>query len=408
MSVTIMHIADCHLDTPFIGRQEHRNLLRDSQRKAFVLAIDTAIARSVDAVLIAGDLVDGDNLSHITVKLIHEQLSRLLKAGIPVCYAHGNHDPSRILSIMDIPEGVEVFRDMNPRRITICDRNGNQILDVVGVGFGQKVERTEPLGYFPSRRSLPTVGLVHTMPKDLGGGNLGFAPTSFSEMQNLHYDYWALGHIHERATYDRNIHFPGVLCGRDFSECGSHGVSIVTLEYGRDPYIETIDLAPVHYESLHLNIHEQNTLDDIYEMGFETITEVSSHVPGSQVVIRLILDGETAGMEDITGPLGEENLEDISRRLCQHTGALEVYIKPGSIHRPIAIEEYEDKPHLLSQVLKTLREVQENPERMQEVLAIVREIGFYQAKDDETSMERIRQLLPGLDRELCEMMIKEK
>lgn len=69
------------------------------------------------------------------------------------------------------------------------------------MGFGQKVERVNPLDAFPARTALPTVGLVHTQPPELGGGGTGFAPAPLSQMQALSYDYWALGHIHKRGTY---------------------------------------------------------------------------------------------------------------------------------------------------------------------------------------------------------------
>jgi len=408
MTIKIMHMADLHLDTPFTGRPEHRALLRDSQRAAFVAAVDLALEQQVDAVLIAGDLVDGDNLAHGTVHLIEAQLARLVQENIPVCYAHGNHDPARVMPQLVLPQGVEVFTDMRPRRVTLCDRRGNPMMDVVGVGFGQKVERTEPLRDFPDRRSLPTVGLIHTLPPELGGGGTGFAPSSMQPMARMGYDYWALGHIHKREVFAHGrIHYPGVLCGRDFGECGGHGVTLVTLEEGREPHLEMVELAPIRYEELAIQLRYHTTLDEIYEQGFDAITALSAKAPGSRMVVRLTLSGDMEAAEELTGPLGEENLDELSRRLCKHTGALEVVMRLGVITRGIRVEDYVDRPHLLGQMLSVWERAMQDDALMNEILTHARTVGIYAGSDEETQMRRLRELLPGLDSRLCELMIKE-
>jgi DNA repair exonuclease SbcCD nuclease subunit len=56
-----LHIADVHLDTPFAGRSDDvRRRLREASREALRRALSCAIAERVHAVLMAGDLFDGE------------------------------------------------------------------------------------------------------------------------------------------------------------------------------------------------------------------------------------------------------------------------------------------------------------------------------------------------------------
>ena len=89
-----LHIADVHLETSFTGRSEEvRARLREASRQAFRNAVDLAIREDVHALLIAGDLFDGDRLSFQTERFLLEQVGRLNDQGISVVCATGNHDP---------------------------------------------------------------------------------------------------------------------------------------------------------------------------------------------------------------------------------------------------------------------------------------------------------------------------
>ena len=59
-----IHCADIHLDSPLLGLDLYEGApaddMRQATRRAFANVIDLAIERSVDFVLIAGDIFDGD------------------------------------------------------------------------------------------------------------------------------------------------------------------------------------------------------------------------------------------------------------------------------------------------------------------------------------------------------------
>ena len=67
----ILHMADCHLDTPFRGLPPRTAALRrQALRDGFRRALERGAREGVDAVLIAGDLFDNPYRAPSTVQLL--------------------------------------------------------------------------------------------------------------------------------------------------------------------------------------------------------------------------------------------------------------------------------------------------------------------------------------------------
>lgn len=96
-SVTFIHTADLHLGAPFSGLRSQSprwaDTLLTAIPTAFQRMIDTAIAKAVDFVIIAGDIFDSARPSYADFALFMEGLQQLESAGIPVYCCTGNHDP---------------------------------------------------------------------------------------------------------------------------------------------------------------------------------------------------------------------------------------------------------------------------------------------------------------------------
>ena len=101
-----LHLADVHLDTPFAGRSDGvRRRLQEASREALNRAVSCALAERVHAVLLAGDLFDGERLSFQTERFLLEELARLAEARRPVRVRYGKprsgpgrapHSPARL------------------------------------------------------------------------------------------------------------------------------------------------------------------------------------------------------------------------------------------------------------------------------------------------------------------------
>ena len=91
-----IHTADIHLDSPLRRLETYEGApaeeIRRSSRKAFENLIDLAVTESVDFVLIAGDLFDGDWKDYNTGLYFVGRMRRLKETGIDVYIISGNHD----------------------------------------------------------------------------------------------------------------------------------------------------------------------------------------------------------------------------------------------------------------------------------------------------------------------------
>jgi len=120
MAFRFVHTADIHLDSPLrslsLRNRELAELIGDSTRQALVAIVDLCLAEQVDALVIAGDLYDGEQTSMKTARFLAAQMQRLGQAGIAVYTIRGNHDAlSRITQELILPPTVKVYSG-RPRR----------------------------------------------------------------------------------------------------------------------------------------------------------------------------------------------------------------------------------------------------------------------------------------------------
>src|ERR1700710_2682944 len=114
MPYRFVHAADIHLDSPLrslaLRDPELAALIGNATRRAFVAIVNLCLEEQVDALLLAGDLYDGEQTSMKTARFLAEQLRRLDAAGIKVFIIRGNHDAlSKITKELVLPENVHLF-----------------------------------------------------------------------------------------------------------------------------------------------------------------------------------------------------------------------------------------------------------------------------------------------------------
>ena len=114
MAFRFVHTADVHLDSPLetlaLKDAEAASVVANATRQAFSNTIDLCVAEKVNALLIAGDLYDGELKSMKTAAFFTEEMRRLTDEGVRVFIIRGNHDAvSRITKHLVLPEQVHVF-----------------------------------------------------------------------------------------------------------------------------------------------------------------------------------------------------------------------------------------------------------------------------------------------------------
>ena len=219
-----VHAADIHLDSPLrslaLRNPGLAELIGNATRHAFIRIVDLCLEEQVDALLLAGDLYDGEQTSMKTARFLAEQLRRLDAAGIKVFIIRGNHDAlSKITKELVLPENVHLFGG-RADAVDIPRDRGERSIAIHGLSF-TKPQAPESLlaKYRPPVAGAINIGLMHTSldgspPHDV------YAPCSTAELLASGFRYWALGHIHKRSTAEGpcTVVMPGIPQGRDVGQ----------------------------------------------------------------------------------------------------------------------------------------------------------------------------------------------
>ena len=376
-----IHIADVHLDTAFAGRSERvRSRLRAAAREAFARGVDTAVSEEVHAVLIAGDFFDGARLSFGSERLLLRQLDVLAGAGIQVVYATGNHDPGTAQAVTDLawPGNVTVIGGADPVVVTILNRAGEPVGHVTGAGHATARETADlarVLQPHPDARlsrpdtRLPQVALLHTQVTSANGSELHqpYAPSSLDHLRGAGFDYWALGHVHQRQalSHDPPVHYPGNLQGRNPRETGAKGGLLVDLGDPGHPVVEFRELSRVRWERLALGeLEGARTLDALVELVVSTWEEARTADPGSDAT-EWIVAVDLVGPSPVWRQLRErEELEALEQECADCIGAMSVEIRAGRTHAVVPLEDHIDRQDALGASLRLCRRVAAGDDRL--------------------------------------------
>ena len=225
-----IHFADAHLDSPFRGLSflpsEEFNYIYQAADQSLKRIVDLALAEKVDLVLIAGDTFDSSQPSPRAQLFFAEQVKRLTDAQIQVVMIFGNHDhmkqedllvsPSPYFKLLGNSETVE-------QATFTTDAGFNY--DVIGFSYLNNHITEDKIPEFPAKGKNYTFGLMHAQEKSATASQNVYAPFTVDELQNLNYDYFALGHIHARNNLSSTpwIVYPGNIQGRHINEMGAKG-----------------------------------------------------------------------------------------------------------------------------------------------------------------------------------------
>ncbi|MGV8935545.1 MAG: metallophosphoesterase family protein [Allorhizobium sp.] len=297
MAFRFIHTADIHLDSPLrslsLRNAELAGLIGDATRQALTAIIDLCLEEQVDALVIAGDLYDGEQTSMKTARFLATQLERLHQADIPAYIIRGNHDAlSKITQELVLPPTVKVF---GARAETVTLQKGG--LDVVlhGLSFAEPhAPDSLLLKYKPPIEGAVNIGIMHT---SLAGapGHDAYAPCNVADLHTGGFDYWALGHIHQRNHHRgaRSVIMPGMPQGRDINEAGPKTVSLVTIADDRSITIEERRTSIAEFARVPVNISGAENWRAVIDT-IETALEAQRSLTASpELVARLMISGAT-------------------------------------------------------------------------------------------------------------------
>jgi len=290
-----IHCADLHLDSPLRGLAQKMDApvdeIRLATRRALTNLVDLCIQESVDFLVIAGDIYDGDWQDYSTGLFFNREMGRLRNHHIPVYIIRGNHDAaSNITKNLQLPDNVYEFSMDHPETILLDELK----VALHGMGYKERevwnniaLEYPDPVpGYF-------NIGLLHT---SLEGqdGHERYAPCRLEELVQKGYDYWALGHIHKREILhtDPYIIFPGNIQGRHVRETGNKGCYLVKIQ--EDKVIpEYRDLDVMRWFVCSVDLSDIETEQELLGIVENQLSDFVLENPGMPLAIRIELFGNT-------------------------------------------------------------------------------------------------------------------
>ncbi|HAA7128008.1 TPA_asm: DNA repair exonuclease [Listeria monocytogenes] len=267
--IQFLHMADLHLDSPFIGLstlpQPLFSAIQESTFQSLERITTVAIKEAVDFVLIAGDIYDSEDQSVRAQARFAKEMKRLEAANIPVFMIHGNHDfIEKHKEKLALPSNVNVFSEqvevMSHKTATGVSVN------IYGFSYNERHIRSSRVGEYKIQGDADFhIALLHGSEVSSSEEHDVYAPFRVQEISKKGFDYWALGHIHKRQLLAESpsIYYPGNIQGRNRKESGEKGASIITLSEASTT-IDFIGTSPIIWEEAVITLPENSEINAFY------------------------------------------------------------------------------------------------------------------------------------------------
>ncbi len=355
-----IHAADIHLDSPLTGLERYEgaphDALRGAARHAFRNLVRVAISERVDFVVIAGDLYDSDWRDYNTGLFLAKQMSELREYGIRVFIVSGNHDAqSEITKSLRLPDNVTVFPTRNAETVEIHDLG----VAIHGRSYEKRAETDNFVPTYPVPVSgMLNIGILHTN-VDGQPGHDNYAPCRLDELRNKGYDYWALGHIHERAVLSEDpwIVYPGNIQGRHIRETGVKGCTIVSVDDGRIRTIEPVELDVARWELCTVDVDGCETGDEVVARVSDALQRSVANADDRLLAVRIEVTGACKAHDDLVA--NPKKWDAQIRGEATGFGATPVWIEKIRFGTSVqySLEEMERRDDAIGDLLRSIREL---------------------------------------------------
>ena len=333
--VRFLHTADWQLGKQFenLGAPPDKLAFLRQGRMDVVRRIgQLAIDRSVDAILVAGDVFERNEVGD---QLIREALATMRQVKIPWLLLPGNHDPAGPASVWDrigrigCPEHVHLLHSTEP--VLLAD-GGLAVLPAPLTRKHQFTDPTEGFGQQVTSQAAVRVGLAH--------GSLRNRLAPAAEQHNMisdtradegHLDYLALGDWHSCKEVAPRTWYAGTPEPDDFDQ-DSGAVLIVELRGpGVAPTVERVQVGSYRWHNLRAQLQSPGAVEQL-RACLASVTEplasavVHLEVRGAvSLSERAAIDEELANFEatvqvlrartiDLIPSPTEEDLNDLGRQ----------------------------------------------------------------------------------------------
>lgn len=329
-----LHIADVHLDSPFLGLSflpsELFCQIKNAIQLSFEKAVNFAIDNDVDLVLLAGDTFDSIHPTPQSKIFFANQIKRLVDRQIQVVMVLGNHDYSQIddLLLNESPYFKIIGSNEQIEQVDFMTKSQYKYR-VVGFSYQHNHITEDIIAKYPPKSTLIyTIGLAHAGMKQSSVDQNNYAPFTLNEVKDLNYDYFALGHIHLRQVLSQEpwIVYSGNLQGRHVNEKDAKGFYFGQVdEQSQNTQLQFIDVSPIVWQTVDL------TLDEPFKSTTKLCTKIQNLLADNNLrptLFTLNIIGAELLSDAQLDMLNDKSMyEELSNNLQYHSLLVKVYYK---------------------------------------------------------------------------------
>jgi len=144
------------------------------------------------------------------------------------------------------------------------------------------------------------IGILHTA-LDGAEGHDRYAPCSLQDLEQKDYDYWALGHVHNRQIVSTSpyVVFSGNIQGRHIRETGAKGCYLVNVDNSGSPTLQFESLDVTRWEVCQLDSASVQRPDDllsIFQADLDSLIHQNAEMP---LAVRVVISGKSSCHEQL-------------------------------------------------------------------------------------------------------------
>jgi exonuclease SbcD len=329
-------IADVHLDAPFAWAGPRvAAVRRQALRDAFSKALDLSVDRSVDAVLVAGDLFEHDRVTPDTIAFLRNAFDRIHP--IRVFLAPGNHDwyfPRSPYRQVAWSPNVHIFDASRLMPVTL-----EEGVTLWGAAHRAPANTDGFLdGFHGVDRGGVNLALFHGSERNWLSaqetGKIPHAPFDAPQIEAAGFQHAFLGHFHTPKD-DHWFTYPGNPDPLTFGETGERGVVLADVDGSGNIERWRHSVAVTNLHDLQVDVTGSMSLQDVRDA-------LRNRVQGLEGCARVTLIGEVP--PEVSLPI--EGLEDVR-------GNLDVLVvRSGSVRIAYDYVALSQKPTVLGRFVK--------------------------------------------------------
>lgn len=395
--IRFIHCADLHFGRTFQTTADMNDRFVQqavrSTYQSFETIVQEAISREVDFILISGDVYDHKQRSVRGQWFLKKQAEKLDKFNISIYIIHGNHDPIMNDRIeIDMPSNTHIFSTEVSHKIHMTYQ-GEKVI-IYGFSYPQSAYSENPIPLYNkvmAEEHAYHIGLLHGQEKGQEGHD-PYAPFTVQSLKEKEFDYWALGHVHQRQVLKKQpaIVYPGNIQGCHRKEVGAKGAYYVELTHSNSR-LQFVETSSIRWDHLRLSISGLKTIDELIEKFNEAVEKIDR-----KTMMMLTIEGNGLLHEKLTY---KKTSDEITTLIYEELTDENIWIDRIKIETQPELqrEMWKEQDHLLGDVVRLREEMIERRENelAQDVLAPL------------FSHRKIRSYLEGLTEDEEEEMIEK-